>query len=149
TFANPDDPAAFAGPLATAAALAKLEAAIELARKAGAEPIVPGQRLAGGSYRTASLHRLPDRVHQVAGYTDVEVFGPDLCVEVIDSDDEAIAVLEASPYGFANAVFTASAARFENFFAKTRSGIFNRNRSTNQASAKLPFGGVGKSGNYR
>ena len=29
------------------------------------------------------------------------------------------------------------------------SGILNRNRSTNLASPKLPFGGVGKSGNYR
>jgi hypothetical protein len=110
---------------------------------------VPGQKLAGGSYRTASLHRLPDGVHEVAGYTDTEVFGPDLCIEVIDSVDEAIAVLEASPYGFANAVFTASAARFEQFYARTRSGILNRNRSTNLASPKLPFGGVGRSGNYR
>jgi acyl-CoA reductase-like NAD-dependent aldehyde dehydrogenase/4-aminobutyrate aminotransferase-like enzyme len=148
-FGHPDDPSVFAGPLATGAALTKLEAAIELARKAGAEAVVPGQRIPGGSYRTASLHRLPDGVHGVPGYTDVEVFGPDLCIEVIDSDDEAIAVIEASPYGFANAVFTASAARFENLYARTRSGILNRNRSTNLASPKLPFGGVGHSGNYR
>jgi acyl-CoA reductase-like NAD-dependent aldehyde dehydrogenase len=80
--------------------------------------------------------------------TDVEVFGPDLCVEVIDSDDRAIAVIEASPYGFANAVFTGSAAR-QAFYARTRSGIMNRNRSTNHASPRLPFGGVGKSGNHR
>ena len=52
-------------------------------------------------------------------------------------------------YGFANAVFTGSKARFEQFFTRTRSGILNSNRSTNLASAKLPFGGVGKSGNYR
>jgi len=149
SFGNPEDPTVFAGPLATQAALAKLEAALEVARKAGAEPIVPGQKLAGGSYRTASLHRLPDGMHHIAGYTDFEVFGPDLGVEVIDSDDEAIAVIEASPYGFANAVFTGDAARFEQFYARTRSGILNRNRSTNLASAKLPFGGVGRSGNYR
>ncbi|HWU91271.1 MAG TPA: aldehyde dehydrogenase family protein, partial [Kofleriaceae bacterium] len=148
-FGSPEDPAMFAGPLATAAALAKVEAALEAARRGGAQPIVPGRRLPGGSYRTASLHRLPDGVHHVPGYTDVELFGPDLCVSVIDSDDEAIAVLEASPYGFANAVFTGSAARFEHVFARTRSGILNRNRSTNLASSKLPFGGVGKSGNYR
>jgi len=148
-FGDPEDPAVFAGPLATAAALAKLEAALEAARKAGAEPVVPGQRLPGGAYRTASVHRLPDGVHHVPGYTDVEIFGPDLSVEVIDSDEEAIAVLGASPYGFANAVFTGSAERFERIFARTRSGILNRNRSTNLASSKLPFGGVGKSGNYR
>jgi RHH-type proline utilization regulon transcriptional repressor/proline dehydrogenase/delta 1-pyrroline-5-carboxylate dehydrogenase len=149
TFGHPDDPSVFAGPVVNQAALAKVDAAIAIARKAGAEPIVAGAHIAGGSFRTGSLHRLPDGVHDVPGYTDVEVFGPDLCVEVIDSDDEAIAVIEASPYGFANAVFTGSTARFEHIFARTRSGILNRNRSTNLASPKLPFGGVGKSGNYR
>jgi RHH-type transcriptional regulator, proline utilization regulon repressor / proline dehydrogenase / delta 1-pyrroline-5-carboxylate dehydrogenase len=149
TFGHPDDPAVFAGPLVSQAALAKVDAALDTARKAGAEAVVPGQRRPGGYYRTASLHRLPDGVHHVAGYTDVEVFGPDLCVEVIDSDDEAIAVINASAYGFANAVFTGSSARFEHIHARTRSGILNRNRSTNLASPRLPFGGVGKSGNYR
>jgi RHH-type proline utilization regulon transcriptional repressor/proline dehydrogenase/delta 1-pyrroline-5-carboxylate dehydrogenase len=148
-FGNPEDATSFAGPLATAAALAKLETALELAKKAGADAVVPGERIAGGYYRTASVHRLPDGVHDIAGYTDTEVFGPDLCVEVIDSDEEAIAVLDASPYGFANSVFTGSSARFEQFYARTRSGILNRNRSTNHASPRLPFGGVGKSGNYR
>ncbi|MBP6631462.1 MAG: aldehyde dehydrogenase family protein [Kofleriaceae bacterium] len=148
-FGPPEDPSVFAGPVATEAALHKLEVALAAARAAGAEPLVAGQRLPGGWYRTASLHRLPDGVHHVPGYTDVEVFGPDLCVEVVESDDEAIAVLAASPYGFANAVFTGSRARFETFAAQTRSGILNRNRSTNLASPRMPFGGVGKSGNYR
>ena len=149
TFGNPEDASNFAGPLATAGALTKLEHAIELGRKGGAEALVPGERLPGGSFRTASLHRLPDGVHHIAGYTDVEVFGPDLCIEVIDSDEEAIAILDTGTYGFANAVFTASAARFEAFYERTRSGILNRNRSTNLASPRLPFGGVGQSGNYR
>ncbi|MEJ7601062.1 MAG: aldehyde dehydrogenase family protein, partial [Kofleriaceae bacterium] len=148
-FGSPEDAKMFAGPLATQHALAKVDGALEAARAGGAEPIVAGERLPGGSYRSASLHRLPDGVHHVAGYTDLEVFGPDLCVEVIDSDDEAIAVLNESPYGFANAVFTASAERFAQLATRTRSGILNRNRSTNLASAKLPFGGVGRSGNYR
>lgn len=148
-FGHPDDASVFAGPLATSGALAKAEAAIAAARKAGAEPIVPGEKLPGGYYRTASLHRAPDGVHHIAGYTDIEVFGPDLCVEVIDSDEEAIAVIDASPYGFVNAVFTGSAERFEQFVTRTKSGMLNRNRSTNLASPRLPFGGVGRSGNYR
>ncbi|HUJ58390.1 MAG TPA: aldehyde dehydrogenase family protein [Kofleriaceae bacterium] len=148
-FGSPEDAQVFAGPLATAAGLAKVEAALDAARKAGAEPIVPGARLPGGWYRSASLHRLPDGVHHVAGYTDLEVFGPDLAIEVIDGDDEAIAVLDASPYGFVNAVFTGSRERFETFYARTRSGMLNRNRSTNLASPRLPFGGVGRSGNHR
>lgn len=148
-FGHPDDPSVFAGPMATEAAVHKLEIALEAARKGGAEPVIAGARLPGGYYRTASLHRLPAGCHHIAGYTDIEVFGPDLCVEVVDSDEEAIAVLQKSPYGFANAVFTSSDARFEAFYRGTQSGILNRNRSTNLASPRLPFGGVGKSGNYR
>ena len=149
TFGDPEDARVFAGPVATHGALVKLEQALAAAKQGGAEAVVAGEKLPGGFYRTASLHRLPDGVHHVAGYTDMEIFGPDLCVEVIDSDDEAIAVLDESRYGFANAVFTSSKDRFEAFFRRTRSGILNRNRSTNLASPKLPFGGVGRSGNYR
>ncbi|HEX4449755.1 MAG TPA: aldehyde dehydrogenase family protein [Kofleriaceae bacterium] len=148
-FGNPESPASFAGPLATSAALEKVDRALAAAKAGGAEAIVAGARLPGGSYRSASLHRLPDGVHHVAGYTDVEIFGPDLCVEVVDNDDEAAAVLEQSPYGFVHSVFTASDARFDKLAARIKSGMLNRNRSTNMASPKLPFGGVGKSGNYR
>jgi acyl-CoA reductase-like NAD-dependent aldehyde dehydrogenase len=148
-FGNPEDGSNFAGPVVTAAALDKVEKAIEAAKKGGAEAIVAGQKLAGGYFRSASLHRLPDGCHAIAGYTDTEIFGPDLSIEVIDSDDEAIAVLEASPYGFVNSVFTASRERFDAFGARVHTGHLNRNRSTNLASPKLPFGGVNKSGNYR
>ena len=148
-FGQPDDASVFAGPMANQAAVDKFELALAAAKAGGAEAVVAGERLPGGCFRTASLHRLPAGVHHIAGYTDVEVFGPDLCVEVVDSDEDAIAILQQSPYGFANAVFTASSARFEAFARATQSGILNRNRSTNLASPKLPFGGVGKSGNYR
>jgi len=148
-FGHPDDASVFAGPVATHGALVKVEQAVEAARKAGAEPIVPGEKLPGGYYRSGSLHRYPDGVHAIAGYTDIEVFGPDLSVEVIDSDEEAIAALNATAYGFVNSVFTGSRERFEKFAASTRSGMLNHNRSTNLASPRLPFYGVGKSGNYR
>jgi RHH-type proline utilization regulon transcriptional repressor/proline dehydrogenase/delta 1-pyrroline-5-carboxylate dehydrogenase len=148
-FGDPDDVASFAGPLSTAGGRDRFEAALERVRAAGAEPIVAGGRQEGGYFVRASLHRLPDGVHDAAGYTDTELFGPDVGVEVFDDDDEAIAVLARSPYGFANAVFTASADRFDRVYRQTAAGIVNRNRSTNMASPRLPFGGVGRSGNYR
>jgi acyl-CoA reductase-like NAD-dependent aldehyde dehydrogenase/4-aminobutyrate aminotransferase-like enzyme len=148
-FGDPEDAASFAGPLATAASRDRFEAALARARAAGAEPIVPTGRADGGFFVRASLHRLPDGVHDVAGYTDAELFGPDLGVEVFDDDDEAIAVVNRSPYGFANAVFTARTERFDRIYRQTAAGILNRNRSTNMASPRLPFGGLGRSGNYR
>jgi len=148
-YGHPEDATSFAGPMATEAARAKFERCIAVARAAGADVIVEGKRLAGGSYHTPTLHRLPAGVHRVPGYTDVEVFGPDLGIEIIDDDAEACSVINASPFGFANAVFTASTERFERIYRDTHAGILNRNRSTNLASPRLPFGGVGKSGNHR
>lgn len=148
-FGDPDDTNNFAGPLATESGRDTFETAVAAAREGGAEALVPGGRLDGGFFAGPSLHRLPDGKHDIAGYTDAEVFGPDIAVELVGDDDEAIAVLRNSPYGLANSIFTANSARFERFYRETRSGILNSNRSTNLASPRLPFGGVGRSGNYR
>jgi acyl-CoA reductase-like NAD-dependent aldehyde dehydrogenase/4-aminobutyrate aminotransferase-like enzyme len=148
-FGDPDDASAFGGPLATMAGLQKLEHAMQAARNAGADVPVEGKRLPGGFFQTASFHVLPAGVHDVAGYTDTELFGPDLGIEIVDDDDDAIRVVNASPYGFANSVFTGNDARFDRYYRETRVGILNRNRSTNQASPRLPFGGAGRSGNFR
>jgi acyl-CoA reductase-like NAD-dependent aldehyde dehydrogenase/4-aminobutyrate aminotransferase-like enzyme/GNAT superfamily N-acetyltransferase len=148
-FGDPDDPSAFAGPMATESGLIKLERAMDTVRAAGADPVVPGQRLPGGSFRTGSLHVLPAGLHDVPGYTDVELFGPDLGLEIVDSDEEAIGIVGGSPYGFACSVFTASDSRFDRYRSGIRLGLINRNRSTNQASPRLPFGGTGRSGNFR
>ncbi len=152
-FGDPDDRTSFAGPLTTASGRARVAAALQAARGAGAEPLVDG--LAGPwasgerFFMGPSLHVLPDGRHDVPGYTDEELFGPDLCVETVADDDEAIAVMRAGRFGLATSVFTGDDERFERFYRETHSGIVNRNRSTNLASPHLPFGGVGRSGNYR
>jgi RHH-type proline utilization regulon transcriptional repressor/proline dehydrogenase/delta 1-pyrroline-5-carboxylate dehydrogenase len=150
-FGDPDDAANFAGPMTTAAGKQRMLAALAAARGAGAEPVVaPAAAPADdGFFIGPSMHLLPDGVHQVAGYTDEELFGPDLSIETVADDDEAISVLRAGRYGLATSVFTADDDRFERFYRETSAGIVNRNRSTNLASPMLPFGGVGKSGNYR
>jgi len=148
-FGDPDDASAFAGPMATEAGRDKLERAMAACEAAGADAPVAGKRLPGGFFRTGSFHVLPRGVHELPGYTDVELFGPDLGIELVEDDDEAIATVNASPYGFANSVFTPSDGRFDRYYRETRVGILNRNRSTNQASPRLPFGGAGRSGNFR
>ncbi|HEU5057739.1 MAG TPA: aldehyde dehydrogenase family protein [Kofleriaceae bacterium] len=149
-FGDPDDPQSFAGPMTTAAGKERVVAALAAARAAGAEPVVaPAAAPEDGFFIGPSMHLLPDGVHEVAGYTDEELFGPDLSIETVADDDEAIAVLRAGRYGLATSVFTGDDDRFERFYRETHAGIVNRNRSTNLASPFLPFGGIGKSGNYR
>lgn len=148
-FGNPDDAESFAGPMATEAAVKRFYAALQTARRAGAKEVVKSERGVGGNYVTGSVHLLPDGAHRIPGYTDVELFGPDLCVETVDSLDEAVEVLRASPFGFANTVFTSSRQSFDALLRRTHSGILNWNCTTNSASPRLAFGGVAQSGNYR
>jgi len=148
-FGDPEDAASFAGPMATSRAKAAFLASVAVGRSGGAEVIVEGGARDGGAFVAPSLHRLAKGVHDIAGYTDHELFGPDLCVETFGEDEEAIAALNASPYGFAYSVFTQDLSRFNVYEQDVRTGILNRNRSTNKASPRLPFGGVKKSGNFR
>jgi RHH-type transcriptional regulator, proline utilization regulon repressor / proline dehydrogenase / delta 1-pyrroline-5-carboxylate dehydrogenase len=148
-FGDPTDPKSFAGPMTTARGRQVFNEALARARAGGAQAVIEGGPLEGGLFQRPSIHLLPDGCHALAGYTDAELFGPDLCVEVIDSDEEAIAVMNASPFGLSNTVFTADRARFSRIQRETWSGLLNWNRTTNQASPRLPFGGVGRSGNFR
>lgn len=80
---------------------------------------------------------------------DEEVFGPMLRIAVVGSLDEAIAQANATRYGLAASIFTADRAAQERFLAEARAGCVNINCGTAGASSKLPFGGLGFSGNHR
>ncbi|RMH30487.1 MAG: aldehyde dehydrogenase family protein [Planctomycetota bacterium] len=80
---------------------------------------------------------------------DEEVFGPMLRVCVVKSLDEAIEQANATRYGLAASIFTADPGAQERFLAEARAGCVNINCGTAGASSKLPFGGLGFSGNHR
>jgi succinylglutamate-semialdehyde dehydrogenase len=146
---EPLDLATSFGPLSTKAALERFVQLRSQAAKAGCEVLLAGSVLPGGAFVTPSIHLLPDGVTEAPGYLDEELFGPDLAVEIIRDIEHAIVRTNALPYGLSNAIFTASSATFERYYEGTKSGCINWNRSTNNASGKLPFGGTGRSGNQR
>jgi len=80
---------------------------------------------------------------------DVEVFGPLLRISVVDSLDEAITQANATAFGLAASIFTHDAAAIERFHHEAHAGCVNVNTGTAGASGKLPFGGLGLSGNHR
>ncbi len=80
---------------------------------------------------------------------DTEVFGPLLRVTTVNSLDEAIEQANATRYGLASSIFTREPAAAERFLAEARAGCVNVNAGTAGASSKLPFGGLGLSGNHR
>lgn len=133
------------------------------AAKAGAKVLVESTAMdvagsAGGFYLTPSLLHV-DRFVATPGDLngsgpidpgcDEEIFGPLLRVSVTNSLDDAIAQANATRYGLAASIFTKDAAAVERFVYEVRAGCLNVNTGTAGASSKLPFGGLGLSGNHR
>lgn len=80
---------------------------------------------------------------------DIEVFGPVLRISTCTSIDDAITQANATAFGLAASIFTKDAAAADRFLLEARAGCLNVNTGTAGASSKLPFGGLGLSGNHR
>ena len=80
---------------------------------------------------------------------DQEVFGPFLRISVVNSYQEALEQANATRYGLAASLFTRNQATIEHFMRHAKAGCVNINNGTAGASSKLPFGGLGQSGNHR
>ncbi len=80
---------------------------------------------------------------------DVEVFGPFLRICTVKDLDEAIEQANATGFGLAASLFQQNPAAIERFQHEVRAGCININTGTAGASSKLPFGGLGHSGNHR
>jgi len=81
--------------------------------------------------------------------TDREVFGPVVRISAADGLDDAIEQANATEFGLAASVFTRSEGVVQAAMARLRAGCINVNCGTAGASGKLPFGGLGRSGNLR
>lgn len=116
----------------------------EVLLESTAVPDVPGWCL------TPSVVRVPRFAIGVddAG-CDEEVFGPLLRVTTVRDLDEAIEQANATRYGLAASIFTRDERAIGRFLAEARAGCVNVNAGTAGASSKLPFGGLGWSGNHR
>jgi aldehyde dehydrogenase (NAD+) len=76
-----------------------------------------------------------------------EIFGPVLCMIPFDSEEEALAIANDTPYGLTNYVQSADGARRNRLARRLRSGMVEMNGQSRGAGA--PFGGTGLSGRAR
>jgi succinylglutamic semialdehyde dehydrogenase len=81
--------------------------------------------------------------------TDREAFAPVVQVSACRDLDDAIVQANATDFGLAASVFTRSAEAVDQAMHAIRAGCINVNCGTAGASGKLPFGGLGRSGNLR
>jgi succinylglutamic semialdehyde dehydrogenase len=144
----PLDEGVFMGPLASLEAHARLEAMRGLAEAAGGERVLRVESHLPPPYTGAGLVRF-ESIEQRHPYQREEIFGPEAALYPVDDLDEAIAAANDSDYGLAASVITRSRAKYERCVGRIRTGVLNWNKGTIGASARLPFGGSGKSGNDR
>ncbi len=143
------------GPLVSHDAAAKFSGYMKLAREEGFETLHPGKTLGTwgsrrGYYVTPGLHvcEQPSK-NKSLHYRREEIFGPDVAVYLVKSDEEAVAINNEVPYGLITSVFTRSRPRFERIFPKVDTGMVNFNRGTIFSTGKLPFGGTKASGSFK
>ena len=138
---DPLDPATTMGPLNNEPQARKMDEQVADAVRRGASVVAGGRRLAGAPTPLYYEATILDRVTDEMLVAREETFGPVAPITPIRSADEAIAMVNASPYGLLSAVFTRDLATGIRFAEGVRSGWVNVNEGTNYWESHLPFGG--------
>lgn len=141
-----DRPEPFLGPLVTASAAGRVLEAEALLLERGARAIVRAERSPRGS---AFVTPAIVDVTETSEREDDEIFGPLLQVVRVASFEAAIAEAKRTRYGLVAALVSDRRNLFEEFRRRVRAGLVHWNRPTTGADGRLPFGGVGRSGNHR
>ncbi|OAD16366.1 aldehyde dehydrogenase family protein [Achromobacter insolitus] len=142
---DPRSPDTEMGPLTSAQHRDKVLSYVGIAAEQGARLLVggkaPGGELSAGYYVAPTIveARPQDRVAQE------EVFGPFVTVLRFGSDEEALAIANATDYGLGSGLWTRDLARAHKLAGAIHAGMcwINCYKRVNPGS---PFGGVGQSG---
>ena len=145
---NPREHGKHIGPVINKAQYDKIQGLIEAGISEGA------RLLAGGPGRPEGLNRgyyvrptiFADCTPEMTVIRE-EIFGPVLSIMPFDTEEEAIALANDTPYGLTNYVQSQDGARRNRLARALRSGMVEMNGESRGAGA--PFGGVGASGRAR
>jgi len=88
-------------------------------------------------------------VTQCGVLADDEWFGPLIQLHFVADFEQAIGLAGATRFGLAAGLIGGTEAMFDRFRQAVRAGVVNWNRPLTGASSRLPFGGLGHSGNHR
>ncbi|MFG3097998.1 NAD-dependent succinate-semialdehyde dehydrogenase [Streptomyces sp. NPDC048202] len=127
-------------PLSSVAAAERLEEQVERATAEGATFVSAGQR-AGAYFPPGVL----TGVSPTAASAVEELFGPVATVYRVGSEDEAVELANATPYGLGSYVFTTDAEQAMRVADQIDAGMVFVN-GVGLEGAELPFGGVKRSG---
>ena len=146
---DPRDPATEQGAVVSRAHFGKILAALATAKEEGGRVLCGGgpadavnERCAGGWFvRPTVIAGLPPgcRTNQE------EIFGPVVTVAPFDTEDEAVAVANGTPYGLSAVVGTRDLARAHRVADRLETGVVWVNAWMHR-DLRVPFGGIKASG---
>jgi aldehyde dehydrogenase (NAD+) len=118
--------------------------AVARARTAGAIVLAGGTRLEQPGWRVAPT--VVEGATPDAEISRVELFGPVTVLYRVADLDDAIALVNDSPYGLTAAIHTASVHRAMRFAERVQAGVVVVNAGTHGSEPHMGFGGVKDSG---
>lgn len=140
---DPFDPETDLQPLSSPAALDHVLKQIDANIKAGATLATGGKRVdRPGNFMQPTM--LINMRPGMPAYSE-EVFGPVLCIYVVNNETEAIEMANDSLYGLGGSVFSRNVERAVNIARQIDTGMVYINHVTG-TSPELPFGGTKHSG---
>jgi succinate-semialdehyde dehydrogenase/glutarate-semialdehyde dehydrogenase len=139
---DPFDEATTMGPLNNPPVADKTEQHVADAVDGGAEVLVGGKRAPHLGSELFFEATVVDGVTNEMAIAREETFGPVVPVSTIRSEEEAVRIVNASPYGLLSAVFTRDLRRGLRYAEAVRAGWVNVNEGTNYWESHLPFGGA-------
>ncbi len=143
---KPGDPmqeATTLGPLSSESALEGLEEQVRKSVEAGAMLLTGGKRydMKGYFMQPTILTDIPENAE---AYHE-ELFGPVASVYRVSSEDEAVALANATRFGLGGAIFTKDEKRGQELADRLNTGMVFINHPTG-SQPDLPFGGTNQSG---
>jgi len=144
---DPLEPTTVMGPVISETSMQRILGMVAQAKRDGGRVILGGERL-GGDY--ADGYYLPlTVVADVANNSTLfqhEVFGPVLAVTPFDTEEEAIALANGTPYGLGAYIHTQNLRRAHHVASQMQAGMVQVNGSGEGMQPFAPFGGMKQSG---
>lgn len=144
---DPVDSATLMGPVISEASVQRILGIVERARQDGARLVLGGERLGGefaqGYYLPITVLADVDHASPLAQH---EVFGPVLSVTPFDTEEEAIALANATDYGLGAYIHTQNLRRAHHVANNMQAGMIHVNAAGEGMQPFAPFGGMKQSG---
>jgi succinate-semialdehyde dehydrogenase/glutarate-semialdehyde dehydrogenase len=140
---DPADPETTLGPLSSEKALDLLLDQIRMAKDGGAEVVLGGERIDRPGYYLQPT--ILTGINEKNPVSVLEFFGPVASLYVVETEEAAIEVANATPFGLGASVFTSDVDRGRKVARQIESGMVYINQPA-WTAPEIPFGGIKNSG---